>query len=444
MARRRPRPVAPPSLRNGMKWREGRPRWEPSPASRRAGLGGRDLVDATGAWLERGAAIGAADARALWAELIRETHKDGPIGVEARANLSAALDALPAPADAGDRQRRVLVEDLIAAARERLGQAVVLHTRGGPRTVAAMVTGYFAGVDAGEVEISLATRKNYQSASKRLIAKFGELTVGEVSRGALRAWYLKMKQEDSVFTANLCIGAAGAFFKWATWQDGWLVDSPCTMLGRTGAPGRRVFWMRDEELTFIPWCDANHFEDVADGVTAGLWTGARSFDLCAADLADFKDTWRYTPHKTQKKGREALPGVLEPLRLRLARRAQASAQDGVRWLNATPFLWDFRTRRRHTTASFSQRFREAKTAALLAGAVPDTLQGKHMQDTRDTCITRLYLADVKLDRIPSWTAHSPDDRDEILREHYLVLQDAAALEDAAKLETWARKEGLTL
>lgn len=443
MPRRQPK--APRNLRNGLSWRDGRPRWEPSPASRRAGLKGKDLKDAAGAWLSHGAAIDVAEARALWAELIRDAGHDGPAGDEARADLARALEALPAMHDAADRQRRVLVDDLVEAARGRLGR---LHIRtaaaAAPRTVAAMVAGYLDSYDAGELEISAASASSYRSGSKRLIAKFGGLTAGEITTGMMRDWYVEMKKTDSLATANLSVGAAGAFFRWATWKD-WLAVSPCQKLGRTAAPGRRIIWDVAEEQAFIPWCDANGFEDVADAAILGLWTGARPFDMCLATLEDLAQaTWRFVPHKGKRRGREALPGVLGPVRARLDRRAAAAKGDVVRHLNATPFLWDFRTHRRHDTDSLGRRYREARTAAVLADAVPAGFQAKRMQDTRDTCVTRLYGADVSLQRIPGWTGHSPDDRDEILRDHYLYLREQDALEDAAKLETWARKQGLML
>lgn len=433
-----------PSLRNGMKWRDGRPRWEPSPAMRAVGVKGADLKDEAGAWLERGAAIAAADARMLWARLIRDAGDVGPAGDEARLALGGALDRLPAAKDAGDRQRRVLVDDLVQLARARLGGAPgPSRTAAGGRTVQAMIDGYFADVEAGKVEIAKATAKNYRTMSRRVLAKFSG-PVGEISRGALRAWYVELKESAGVPVANLAIGAMGSFLRWASWQD-WIVASPATKLGRSANPGRRMIWTVAHELAFAPWCDAHGFTDVADGCIAGLWTGARPFDLCAVDVEQLQArTWRFVPHKGKRRGREANPGVLRPLELRVERRLREIAAAPVRGLASNPLLVNPETGRRHDTASLGGRFRKAKAAALVAGALPASFQPLHVADTRDTCVTRLYLADVGLDRIPSWTGHSPSDRDEILRTHYLALLDEAALEDAAKLEVWAKKQGLVL
>lgn len=443
---RRP-PAAPANLRNGLKWRDGRPRWEPSPASREVGLQGMDLKTLDGAWMDRGAAIDAADARKQWADIIREAGKPGAIGREARADLVLVLESLPPPVDAADRQRRAIIDDLIAAARRQLGEpelAVVLG--GGRRSLNAMIDAYFEDpiLKIGPFKISDATRHAYTTQSKRIRAKLGHMNVTDITRGAIRSWYVDLYEETSPWTANAVTGALGAFFKWGIQHD-WLIDSPCTKLGRITPTGRRVFWTSDEELAFIPWCDANGFEDVADACVLGLWTGARSFDMCTATVEDLRgESWRYVPHKTEKTGREALPGIMDRVKARVERRRLASRNDKVRHLNSTPFLYDFRLERPHTTSTIGYRFREAKFLALLRDIVPESFADKRLQDTRDTCITRLYEADVKLDKIPAWTGHSPNDRDDILREHYICLREAGALEAARKLASWAAQNGLSV
>jgi hypothetical protein len=441
---RRP-PAAPANMRNGLKWRDGRPRWEPSPRSRELGLKGQDLKTLDGAWMDRGAAIAAADARAQWAALIREAAAEGAIGAEARADLVQVLEHLPQPRDAADRQARAVVEDLIAASRRFLGQPeLAVIAGGGARSVTALVEAYFADpvLQAGPFALSAATRRAYKTHSKRIIARLGHMDTGAVTRGALRAWYVELFEDTSPWTANAVLAAAGAFFKWAMHND-WIQHTPATQLGRIAPGGRRVFWTVEEELSFVPWCDANGFEDVADAVILGLWTGARSWDMCEATVEDLSgDDWRYVPHKTAKTGREALPGLLQPVRARVERRRAAAARDKVRGFSATPFLYDFRLERPHTSDTIGYRFREAKFLALLRDAVPETMADKRLQDTRDTCITRLYEADVKLDKIPAWTAHSSNDRDDILREHYIVLRSAGAAEAAQKLAGWASRNGL--
>lgn len=442
-----PRPSAPANLRNGLKWRDGRPRWEPSPANRAMGFAGLDLRAADGAWMDRGAAIAAADARNLWAALVRLAARDTDEGGKARRDLRAALDRLsPVPADPHARR---LVADLIERGRavleDREPDVTAALTRG-PRTVQAMIDGFFADRKALS-RIAPSTQHAYRVQAKKLAAKFGALQAADVTPGKLKAWHDELVESHSLSTANAALGAAGAFFRWACWQDPpWIAASPYNRLDLPSAEGRLVFWTAQEELAFVRWCDANGFADVADCVTVGLWTGARQIDICAANLHDLQvGAWRYVAEKTKRKKIEALPGLLQPVKDRVARRAAEAATDpNLRFLNAVPFLWDPEEQRQHTSRSIYERFKKARHGCLVARAAPVTLADKKLQDTRDTCVTRLYEADVSIMRICSWGGWSEKSRDRILRNHYLSLREEGALADAEKLRAWAAGEGLIL
>ena len=440
------KPAAPANLRNGLKWRDGRPRWEPSPANRACGFPGVDLRDHQGRWMDRGAATTAADARTLWATFVREAMRDSDAAGRARSLLRQALDLLPPmPTDPEARRRRELVADLIERGRAVLEErepGVTEALSHGPRTVNALVEAYFADRKA-MAAIKPATRRAYTSCSKRIKARFGLRRVDTVTPGELREWHGEMVEEVSVATANLTMGAAGAMFAWAAWQvPPWLAVSPVQRLQLPKARGRRVFWTVEEERDFVAWCDANGFVDVADAVTILLWTGARQIDLCAANLPDLEGaTWRYVPQKTERKEQVALPGILPAVTARIERRRKEISAGGMRFINdAAPVLWN-PIGRRHTSQSIGDRFREARRLAVEAGAVPPTFLAKTLQDTRDTCVTRLYAADVSLARIGSWGGWSNPEK--ILREHYLTLLDAGAIEDGAKLRAWADKQGFS-
>ena len=445
------KPAPPTGLRNGLKWRDGRPRWEPSPANRACGFAGVDLRDHAGAWMDRGAATTAADARTLWARFVRDAMRDDDQGGKARTMLRTALDRLPPmPSEPVARRQRELVSDLIERARAVLedrepGVADALMRA--PRSVQAMVDGYFAD-PAAMRRIARGTQKVYRAMSKRLIARFGARRADEVTPSQIRAWHDDMTQRDglSPASANLAVGAAGAMFQWAAMQDPpWLIASPVARLRLAAAPGRRVFWTLDEETAFVSWCDANGYADVADAATVCLWTGARQIDVAAASIEALSGAaWRYVPIKTQRKGLEALPGLLPPIARRVDRRRAEVEAQGLSRVGETPFLWNPTTARRHTSETISRRFREARAAAVKAGDLPPAFAEKRLQDTRDTCITRLFDADVSLTRITAWTGHASSAAENILREHYVSLREAGAAEDAAKLSAWAEREGLAL
>lgn len=443
-------PAAPSNLRNGLKWRDGRPRWEPSPANRACGFSGLDLRDAEGRWMDRGAATTAADARTLWATFVREGMRDTDAGGKARSQLRQAIDLLPPmPTDPEARRRRELVSDLIERGRAVLedrepGVTAALLT--GPRTVKAMVEAFFND-SAHLANLAPNTQRAYRIQSGKLVARFGAKRVDELSKAQLRQWYLDLKSEISVSTANIALGAASAIFIWASWQEpAWITDNPCARIGRDPTPGRLVFYTPEEERAFIPWCDANGYADVADCAVFGLYTGARQIDVCMLDMPDVegKQTWRFKPEKTKRKDQEALPGLLPQVQARIARRRAELDTAPVRHLNAEPFLWDGRNNRRHTSASIGYRFTEARDAAIKAEAIPGTFATKHLQDTRDTCVTRLWAAKVSLERIATWGGWAFDSVGNIIRKHYLSLLDDGAIETAAMLEAWASEQGLAL
>ncbi|MFN4288938.1 MAG: hypothetical protein ACK4E3_10640 [Brevundimonas sp.] len=438
-------------LRIGLKWRDGRPRWEPSPSSRRAGIGGVDLREADGTWMSPGRAVEVAEARCEWAAILRDAlGDDADRAAEARAVLGEAIANLPPVPVEPERARvRVLIGDLIDRARA-LADLPPEQRAKGARTVAALCDAYLADAEA-MAALRPASQKIYCLMLAKLKASpLGTMPADQVTRADMRAWYLDLIEAVSISTANVALGAAGAAFRWGTWQrPAWVSVSPCERLGRRAAPGRLVFWTREEEEAFVTWCDANGFEDVADCLTLCLWTGARQSDVCAASLDDLSgDTWRYLPIKTARGGREALPGLLEPVRRRVRRRrdelARELAAGAPPRIGRVPMLWHASTGAPHGSRSISLRFRTARTAALAAGAVPASVADRQLRDARDTCLTRLFDATSSIDRLCAWTGHARADAESVLRRHYVTLQEGGAMETARSLERWASAQGFAV
>lgn len=439
------RPAAPASLRNGLKWRDGRPRWEPSAASRAAGISGRDLKDRGGAWLGRGDAIAAADLRHGWAAEIRAAASGDDT---ARQTLGRALEQLTPPTDETHAVRRALIQDLLDRAADIIAvEAPAPVMVAGSGTVAAMVDGYLLDADTGRLHppIRPATLKAYRVQAGKIKARLGGRRVDGLTRQDMVDFYVWVRAEKSIATAQQVMKVFGVLLIWARYQHPpWIVASPMIRINVETAPGRLVFWPLDEERAYVDWCDANGFEDVADAVTVGCWTGARPSDMVAADLAEFAGrTWRFIPGKTQSHGLEALPGILPQVSARIERRKIEVASGTVRHLNRVPLLWNPERQDRHTVDTLRLRHNKARALAVAAGILPAG-HDKRIQDCRDTCVTRLVDAGNELSKIWRWTGHSARDCERILRGHYASLLERGSIEMADRLEAWAAAQHLSL
>jgi hypothetical protein len=116
-----------------------------------------------------------------------------------------------------------------------------------------------------------------------------------------------------------------------------------------------------------------------------------------------------------------MPGLLPVVKARVARRRARPPPPPAARPERHALPVGPSTQRRHTPTPLAPP-REAKAASIAAEAVPETFAGKRLQDTRDTCITRLQEAGVAIARMWTWTGHSQDGIEEILRDHYLVLR----------------------
>jgi len=439
---------APGNLRIGLKWRDGRPRWEPSPANRAVGIKGRDLKTLDGKWIsDRGLAISLCDARSDWAAAIRDAMTEGPRGLEARQDLRFIVSQVTSPATDAERLRHRVLADLIEKANALLeARPEDLSVLSGDRTVDDLIAAFFTNPTA----ISSTTLTNYRTQAKKLSAAWGTKPVASITNGMAYKLYQEWCGLHSLGTANMAMGAAGSMFRWAVRED-WISHSPIERLGRQKPEGRLVFWPFELEKAFVAWCDDRGYHDVADAVVMGNWMGTRQIDSCVATLGDLAgDEWLFTPIKTARKSIQACPGILPPMRARIDARRNRLASDGFPYLRTSdaPFLFNPITGRAHTSASIGKRFRQARNEAInhlrkghkaLSG-----IDGVRLQDTRDTCVTRLYEAGVPLDEIPSWTGHGPHSAESVLRAHYLVLKRKGAKAQADKLWASAKAAGFTL
>jgi hypothetical protein len=134
------------NLRNGLKPRNGRPRWEPSPTNRKLGIAGKDLKNLDGSWIiDRGKMVSLADARQTWAATYRDALLDGAKGAEARAELTEVLQELPPAIEPEQLLFRFFVADIIEKCRALIDSQPEGAVAGsGRHRISELVTAYFA------------------------------------------------------------------------------------------------------------------------------------------------------------------------------------------------------------------------------------------------------------------------------------------------------------
>jgi hypothetical protein len=463
---------------NGLKLRPSadgstiRPRWEPWPAARAAGLKGRDLRDLSGAWLARGAAMDAADARSIWARAIIATHGGDE---QARAGLAEAVAALAAPADPAAITRAALLDDLFEAARAAVSGIKARPTIATPataptdqpwrawtrprdvpaalRTMAALLDLWSRDMVRGAGARSATTQAVYAGHIRRITAACGSLRVAAIDALAADDLAQAWAAERTPGMARMMVAVCSSAWTWGRTQ-GWTVLQPWSGTASAGALGTRAgrvaIWPPALTQAFASFCDGQGFPDVADAVILSEWTGQRPWDCCLATMAALAGpTWRLIQHKTHKEVVVSLAAT--PLQARLASnrtRRQAAARHGAS-IGHDRFLYHPGTGLAHTTESISRRFALARSKALATGQ-PD-LAGLdtgdqsldtpllQLRDCRDTFVTRGRAAGLTIPQICMASGHSEQEAETIWRASYVAALDLPALESGTILEDFTRR-----
>lgn len=370
------------------KWRNGRPRWEPGPGVRRLGFKGRDLKDASGAWLELGPAIAAAGA------------------ANAEVADYRASGKKPTRHTSSRRTVRALYEHWRASTK---------YTLKAPKT-----------------------QHDYLNKAGFFLAEFGEEMLSEIEPHHLYTWWEELHRARGHAMANGILAVARLILSHAP-RIGWRRDNPARQLGLDGVPPRVVVWSPSEVEAFVATADALGLTACADAVVIALHTGQRQGDVLALEEQKIEGGAVYflqgktrarvaVPHTDQlaarldmiRRRRRAIDG---PIDLSVARRVVLRA-DG----------------RTYTKSLLAKDFRHVR--ALVAAAQPEIAE-KTFQDLRDTAVTRLALADCTVPMIRAITGHTLTTVHQVL-EHYLAIDDRMAAAGIDKLKQWMRDEGIAV
>lgn len=371
-----------------LKWRAGRPRWEPGPALRKAGWKGFDLKDDNGEWMTRGAAIDAAE------------KQNAKVAAWRTGN----------------------------SLKERPTKAPVSESR----TVEALFEVYFQSPRFQR--LSQKTQRDYRNKARNFCEIFGPAHVAAVQSHHLETYWEQQIQARGHAMANGIIAVARAAFTHAR-RIGWRTNNPAKALGLTAVKPRLVIWTPKEITHMVETADQMGLASVADAFILALHSGQRQGDVLAMPDRIFDDRIRLTQFK---RGALIDAPMTPQLRERITMIRARKRRQAV--INLDALVIYEGTGKPYTSDLFQKKFSIVRRRA--AQTMP-SIKGKKFMDLRDTAVTRLAMADCTIPQICSITGHSEKTAHQIMR-HYLALN--ANMADAAidKLVAWMRREGIAI
>ncbi|MFA7504264.1 MAG: tyrosine-type recombinase/integrase [Burkholderiaceae bacterium] len=378
-----------------LKWRDGRPRWEPGPRLRAKGFKGRDLKDEAGRWLGLEAAIAAA----------RE--------------INTQLDTWRAE---GQPRRRPPVP------------------RRSARTCEALWEKW--KVSADFKLLAPRTQADYANKIRHwLDDDFGPAPVGAVTKPQMVGWWEQTYATRGHAMANGILAVARAMLSYAE-LVGWREpeSNPAYKLKRPSLPPRIMVWTPKEIAHLVATADQLGHASVADAVITALHTGQRQGDVLAL-------LWPRTENgravfKQSKTGSRVSVPFTPALKERVeAIRRRRRAGDVAEIETGRHLIVSERTGEGYDEHDFRKRFREVREKAATGDFV--SIADKQFLDLRDTAVTRLALAGCTVPEIRAITGHSLASIHQVLK-HYLALDDAMADAAIARLKAWMAEEGIAV
>lgn len=376
-----------------LKWRDGRPRWEPGPTLRGKGWKGRDLRSDSGEWL------------------------DLPAAIEAANRLNAEVAAWRA---AGGVKRRPPAPVRPSRTCEHLWEL----WRNSPKF---------------QDKLAASTKSDYKNKIGVFLAEFGDKHVAAIESSHLYTWWEELYEERGHSMANGVMAVVRSMLSYGK-KKGWRADNPARELGLDTPPPRLVFWLAEEISASVATADELGLPSVGDAIVAAVHSGQRLSDVLALPDGIFKDDRiKLSQLKMRSRGGALIDAPMTPqLKARVTEIKARKRQTGVTRIDTLIVRED--TGGSYDKYSFNKAFRQVREKA--AETCP-SLADKRFQDLRDTAVTRLALARCTLPEIAAITGHSPNSITQIIK-HYLVLQPEMADSAINKLSAWLKEQGIAL
>jgi hypothetical protein len=438
----------------GWHWREGRPRWIPSPSLRKAGWKGLDLKDPAGRWLGKADSFTAAEALcaavAGWraGELVPHRFtacappgaalRPGaglPVAATDRRSIGALLDAYLGAPEAGippsDEFKRIANK---IDRRSKLGRLVdvlagyVVKPRRWPDDDArAAYAAKVAAVRAFSIDVLEPP-------------EFEDRPDLEAAQGPLHAAYWKLRDQVGENMAHGVLADVSAFLEWCVRRRA-IRQNWAKLVDRDTPAGRIRVGTWDELAALIAAAEGAGWPSIADSIILGVdlsWSQVDRRKLTWAQISA-ENTVRGARQKTGRSGATPLLAALGVPRLTAIRARQAAAFGP----NVTPthVLICEATGRPWTRRYYCQVFAEIRS--LAAAKVPSVATLWDL-DLRDTAITVAKAAGLSNEQIATRTLHSLKRIADVLDKHYVDLGQDVADAGADKLNAYLGAKGVRL
>ena len=369
----------------GFRWRDGRPRWEPSPTRRRQGFHGVDLKDAWGHWLAKGPAI------------------------ERAATLAGrAADASAEPAAGDPRALGPLLDAY---------QASIDFTRLGARTQAdykAKLNRFLAIVAGGAKKA-----EHFRAMSIDLLLPPG---FGQPGVFLLERAYDELRSEAGEAMAYGVMACVSAWLAWCVKKRRVWPTNPAALVRRAAPPGRIVIFTWPELVALAREADDLGLHSIADAVILAVDLSWSQQDLLALTWGQVSDDG-HVKHRRIKTGVAGNPPLLAIGRKRLAQIRERWKAERVR---PTHVLVCELTGQPWRPDTFRHSFAEIRAAARI--------DGKQFRDLRDTAVTYCIDAGLTVEQTCSRTLHAPTRAQAVIEKHYGAIGQHVADAAALKLE----------
>ncbi len=374
-----------------LKMRDGRPRWEPGPKLRAQGFKGVDLKDEHGEWLSEAAAI----ARA------RELND------ERNGATIAGKAARPKP---------------------------------GVPVVRAL---WLEFVKTPEyMTLSAKTRADYESKANVFLETMGDLPVTDLRRKPIKDFWRLLYQLRGHAMANGVIAVLRTFLSYVV-EEEYLEANPAKELKLLKVQPRVVTFSPTETALLAKLGDEAGEFGVVDGLFLAVNTGQRRGDILDMAKAALAKGLIRNLKQNKTDAIVSFPQTAT-LKRRIAALHKRHAENG--W-ETERLVIDERTGQPFHEDTFSKRFLALKRQAVAwlrknqQQKAADTLDGKEFRDTRDTALTRLYLAGATVLQIAAISGHEPKTVHETLK-HYIALTEGDGAEAIKKLDAYMRANGI--